>query len=243
MTNNNSNQEAINDFLLQISDDILFINIDEQINNTVNTSENYFSFIIDKLEGLKTLLNKDDQELIDRVDTLKDQICQQVQALLEDKFKFNCDFKCYSDSSKCLKELYKFFIIRKKEILLSLVNNYIEREYKSLLLKYSKTKINKKDVSYLNNKKSIEKEDLTILLNLHNIISAIELTDVDDLLELLIDDKDEFTYNFIFTMFQQEEIVFTRDFIDVIKEELEKEKNYLIMESRLKLMSKIKKIN
>lgn len=234
------NNEDINDFLLQISDEVIFINIQEQIEHGTGIEENYFSFILDKLEGLKTVLNEDQTDLKNKIDNFKEDICNSVQEILESKYGFTCDFKCYSDRSKCLKEIYKFFIIRKKEILLNLVNNYIEAEYKSLLMKYGKNKINKKDISYINNKKSIDKEDMSLLLNIHNVVSLIELDNIEDTLEKLIEDKDEFTYNFIFTMFQQEEIIFKNEFINIIKSEIVKEKNYIIMESRLKLMDRIK---
>lgn len=242
MMENNIKEDSntINEFLLQMSDDLIYMNIEEQIKNSNNLVENYFSFILNKLNGLKTILSVDDQELINQIDNFKDEVCDRVQELLQDKFKFTCDFKCYSDKSICLKEIYKFFVIRKREILLSLVNNFIDREYKSLLIKYSKCKINKKDVSYINNKKNIEKDDMLLLLNIHNIISSIELVNIEDTLELLIDDKDEFTYNFILTMFNQEEIIFSKDFMNVIKEELNNEKNYLIMESRINLLEKLK---
>lgn len=235
------NTEDINDFLLQISDDVIFINIKEQIENSTSTEENYFSFILDKLEGLKAVLGEEQVELRHRIDAFKDEVCDSVQEMLESKYGFTCDFKCYSDRSKCLKEIYKFFVIRKKEILLNLVNNYIDNEYKSLVMKYGKNKINKKDISYINNKKTIDKEDMSILLNIHNIITLIEIDSIEDMLDMLIEDRDEFTYNFIYTMFQQEEIVFKIDFLNIIKSEIVKEKNYIIMESRLKLMDRLKK--
>lgn len=243
MENNiNHDSETINEFLLELSDDIIFINIEEQIKDANNNAENYFEFIIDKLDALSAVLSaEEDGPLLGQIEQLKEEVCDLVQRLLQEKFGFTCDFKCYSDRSKCLLQIYKFFVIRKKEILLNLVNNFIEREYKSLVLRYSKTKINKKDISYLNNKKTIDKENMNILLNLHKIISSIEFDSVEELMDLLIDDKDEFTYNFILTMYQQEEILFDIGFISAIKEELRKENNYIIMETRMRLLEKIKK--
>lgn len=232
--------ENINQFLLQMSDDIIFMNIKEQIKNCNNVEEDYFSLIIDKIEGLRTVVKDDETDIINNLDSLKDEICDNVQSLLEERYKFKCDFKCYSDRSKCLKQIYKFFVIRHDQILLSLITNYIDREYTSLLMKYGKSKINKKDISYINNKKTMNKENLALILNLHKVFSSIVLEDIDDTLELLIEDKEEFTYNFIYTMYQQEEIVFDIEFLEVIKQELIENNDYLIMEGRTFLMNKIK---
>ena len=40
------NDQSINEFLLQMSDDVLYINIEEQIDKGTNVDENYFSFIL-----------------------------------------------------------------------------------------------------------------------------------------------------------------------------------------------------
>ena len=82
----------------------------------------------------------------------------------------------------------------------------------------------------------MDKSKLNLLLNAHNIISDIMLNDVEDTLELLIDDKDEFTYNFILTLFNQQEILFSNKFNSIILDEIRKEKNNLIMKLRLYLM-------
>lgn len=230
------NDESINEFLLQMSDDVLYLNIEEQIEQGVGTDENYFKFILDKIDGIKAVLVKDQDDLKARLDYFRSEVCDTVQEKLENKFGLYCDFKCYSDRSKCLNEIYTFFVLRRKEILLNLLVNYINREYSSLVIKYSK-KVNKKDISYINNKKNMNKDDLNIILNIHNIISSIEIPDIETAIDMLIDDKDEFTYSFILSMIQQEELILTDSFIPNLKEELTKETNYLIMEGRIKLMS------
>ena len=53
---------------------------------------------------------------------------------------------------------------------------------------------------------------------------------------LNIDDKDEFTYNFILSLYNQEEITFGNKFNLIILNEIKKEKNNLIMKLRLYLM-------
>ena len=228
--------ETINEFLLEMSDDIIFMNIEEQIKDANNTEENYFNFILDKLDSMILVLHAEDPELRVKVEELKEELCDKVQKLLEERFGFTCDFVSYSDRSQCLKYIYKFFVIRKRKILENLVLNYIERENTSILLKYGKNKTNKKDITVINNKSNMDKSKLNLLLNAHNIISDIMLNDVEDTLELLIDDKDEFTYNFILTLFNQQEILFSNKFNSIILDEIRKEKNNLIMKLRLYLM-------
>ena len=228
--------ETINEFLLEMSDDIIFMNIEEQIKDANNTEENYFNFILDKLDSMILVLHAEDPELRVKVEDLKEELCDKVQKLLEERFGFTCDFVSYSDRSQCLKYIYKFFVIRKRKILENLVLNYIERENTSILLKYGKNKTNKKDITVINNKSNMDKSKLNLLLNAHNIISDIMLNDVEDTLELLIDDKDEFTYNFILTLFNQQEILFSNKFNSIILDEIRKEKNNLIMKLRLYLM-------
>ena len=127
--------ETINEFLLEMSDDIIFMNIEEQIKDANNTEENYFNFILDKLDSMILVLHAEDPELRVKVEELKEELCDKVQKLLEERFGFTCDFVSYSDRSQCLKYIYKFFVIRKRKILENLVLNYIERENTSILLK------------------------------------------------------------------------------------------------------------
>ena len=232
----NHDSQTINEFLLEMSDDIIFMNIEDQIKDSNNESENYFDFIMDKLDCMIVILSTEDGELKTKVEELKDDICDRVQKLLEDRFDFVCDFNSSSDRSQCLRHIYKFFIIRKRRILENLVVNFLEREKSSLLLKYGKNKANKKDVTVINNKNTMEKSKLNLILNVHNIISDISLVDVEDTLDLLIDDKDEFTYNFILSLYNQEEITFGNKFNSIILDEIKKEKNNLIMKLRLYLM-------
>lgn len=228
----NHDSETINEFLLEMSDDIIFMNIEEQI-NTVNTStENYFNFIMDKLDSMLIVLSKEDSELFTKVQEMKEDVCDRVQKLLEERFDMTCDFISYSDRSQCLRKIYKFFIMRREKILENLVINYLNREKSSILLRYGKNKTNKKDITVINNKNTMDKTKLNLILNVHNIISDINLVDIEDTLDLLIDDKDEFTYSFILNLFQQREINFGPRFNDIILEEIRKSKNNLIMKLR-----------
>ena len=134
----NHDSETINEFLLEMSDDIIFMNIEEQI-NTVNTStENYFNFIMDKLDSMLIVLSKEDSELFTKVQEMKEDVCDRVQKLLEERFNMTCDFISYSDRSQCLRKIYKFFIMRREKILENLVINYLNREKSSILLRYGK---------------------------------------------------------------------------------------------------------
>ena len=105
--------ETINEFLMSMSDDVLMINIEEQIKDSNNSDENYFEVITDKIESILAILPEEDYELINRVKDFQDEILDKVQKLLEDRFGFICDFKSFSNRCFCLKELYRFFVIRK----------------------------------------------------------------------------------------------------------------------------------
>lgn len=229
--------ETINEFLMSMSDDVLMINIEEQIKDSNNSDENYFEVITDKIESILAILPEEDYELIDRIKDFQDKILDKVQRLLQDRFAFICDFKSFSNRCFCLKELYRFFVIRKKSLLQNLVLNYIKKEFDSLIISYGQTKINKKDISFINaGTSNIEKEKLALLLNIQNIIDGIQIPDVDECLELLIDDKEEFTNNLIISMKDTFEIEFKPEFINIILKEIKREKNNLIMNTRLKLM-------
>lgn len=230
--------ETINEFLISMSDEVLMINIEEQIKDSNNSDENYFETITNKLESILAILPEEDYELVNRVKDFQEELFDKVQRLLQDRFAFTCDFKSYSNRGFCLKELYKFFVIRKKNLLQNLVMNYINKEFDSLIVSYGQSKINKKDISFINSGNSnIEKEKLSLLLNVQNIIDGIQIPDVDECLELLIDDKEEFTNNLIISMKDTFEIEFKPEFISIIMKEIKKEKNSLIMNTRLKLMN------
>lgn len=231
-------EETINEFLLSMSDEILITNIEEQIKSNATMNENYFEFIIDKLDAILTVLEEDDYELKNKVNNFKDEICDKVQSLLQEQFNFNLDLKCFEDRCSVLKQLYTFFVMRKKERIENIVYNYIKKEYSSLLLTYSKNKINKKDITYINTSKE-KRNNLVILLNIHNIIDGIQIPDNEAALELMISDKSEFTYNFILTMVDNFELEFNLDFISSLLKDLSKEKNNLIMNIRLKLMEEL----
>lgn len=231
-----NDENAINDFLFSISDDIAVMNIVEQIQSCKDTTANYFSFLLDKVDSVMALLEDDDYALSDKLIQFKSDLCDRVKKELEDKFGFTIEFMSSVNTEKNLLAIYNCFVMRHTILLENLVSNFIDRDKKSIIEHFSKVKINKKDLSYTNNKKNYEKNDLILLMNVQDILDLINIEDCDDAIDLMFDDKEECLYRLILDFIESGELSFNSDFCEYVKNDIKENRNELIMKIRMSYM-------
>lgn len=233
---NYKDENDINEFLFSISDDIVEINIREQIKECRDKTENYFAYIITKIDSFKIYLSSEDQTLINKLDLYKDQICDIVEEELEERFGISIDFQTELSRDKNLLVIYDCLVMRHNELLENIVTKFIEREKKSLVSYFSNQKLNKKDLSYINNKKMANKDNILMLMNMHEIIEMVKVQDCDDLIELMIDDEEEAVYSLFLDFIRTNEIGLTIELCDIFNDDIQKNKNELMMIARMDYM-------
>lgn len=230
-------ERDLNEFLFNISDGIIELNIEEQVRNCRDNTQNFFNYILTKVDSFKIYLNSvEDSPLIAKLDKYKDDICEKVKELLEERFNIEINLDDNMNRYKDLLVIYDVLVMRHSELLQNLVKKFIERDKKFLIEYFSKKKINKKDISYVNNKKLFDKENLILLLNLHEVLDFIKFDDCDDMIELMIDEKDESTYSLFLDFIREGKICLTREFCDVFNKDIQRNKNELMMICRVDYM-------
>jgi hypothetical protein len=177
------------------------------------------------------------EELCSKIREIRENFFYKLKELIETKFDFAIEFDSSLDKEEqflYISHLYNFLIIRFKENSAHLVNNYIEREMKDLV-KYYKPLIDKKDLTYANMKKTINKDATVIICKLPEIIGNLTVDAPKDVISLLIDDEYEISNLIVKEMFINHEWTsFGETFIDNILNSIkENEVYYLITRTTL----------
>lgn len=220
----NENQELtarnISDIINSVSDDLVFDSLEDQIKNAFISGDSspmyYVTYFTTKYNFIKNKYSEY-PEVIEKIEDIRENFYGRLQALLEDKFKFTVnEFPSTLTKDQVyenIEQLYNFFVIRNRYNSINLIVKYIEKEMKSLIKTY-KPLIDKKDLTYINIKKSLNKDIAVIICKLPDIIDSIEISSSQDLLNLLIEDEFEFTNAIMKDLFITKEIItFNEDFI------------------------------
>jgi ribosomal protein S15P/S13E len=221
-------EKDIEQILNSLSDDLIFDSLKEQIENTFNSVDSspvfYLTYFTSKYDFL---INKysEYEELCDKIKEIRESFFNRLKELLETKFDFTVEFPMtmsLDEQFQNLSHLYNFFVIRNKDNITRLIIQYIEKEMKNLI-KYYKPLVDKKDLSYMNMKKSINKDIATIICKLPEIIDNINISNPSDIIELFIDDEYEITSIIIRDLFLERKLVsygdeFINNFLKHIKE-------------------------
>jgi hypothetical protein len=210
-------EKDIDQILNSLSDDIVYEALEDQI-KTVDQSEssmkeNYIQFFTNRYTYI---LNRysEYEDIIDKVTDIRNRFYDGLKSSLEDKFSFELSIpESYTSDQRfsTLNRLYEFFVIRYNENKVNIVQNYIDREMKELVRQY-KPEVDKKDLTYVNNKKNTSKEGLIILCKLNDIISSIEVESGSDLVDLMVNDRNEIVNEAIISLVDEDLIEFEGDF-------------------------------
>jgi hypothetical protein len=214
-------EKDIDQILNSLSDDIVYEALEDQI-KTIDQSEssmveNYISFFTNRYSYI---LNRysEYEEIIDKVTDIRNRFYDGLKSLLEEKFSFELSIpESYTNDQRfsTLNRLYEFFVIRYNDNNVNLVQNYIEREMKEIVRQY-KPEVDKKDLTYMNNKKNTSKDALVVLCKLNDIISSIEVESGSDLVDLMINDRNEITSEAIINLIEEDLIEFGSGFSENI---------------------------
>jgi hypothetical protein len=191
-------EKDIDQIVSSLSDDIIFDSLTEQVRKVFDTVDSspvfYLTYFTSKYDFL---INKYSEynELCDKIKDVRQSFFFKLKELIEEKFDFTVDFGdslTEEEQFLYISHIYNFFVIRNRENCVNIINNYIERESKELIRQY-KTLIDKKDLTYMNMKKSINKDVAVIICKLPDIIQAINVENAKDIIELAMEDKHELT--------------------------------------------------
>jgi len=225
----------IEQIINSLSDDIIFDSLAEQVDSVFTTMEGspvfYLTYFTSKYNFL---INKYSQysELCSKIKDIRENFFYKLKDLIEKKFDFVLDFNDSINKEEqflFISHMYNFFIIRNRENCVNIINKYIEREAKDLIRQY-KTLIDKKDLTYMNMKKSINKDMAVIICKLPEIIEGIQIDSSKDLIQLAIDDEHELTNMIVKDIFiAGESITFGQNFIKNIIDHIKTNEIYYLL--------------
>lgn len=231
----------IEDVISSLSDTIILDNVKDQINNIEeNYSDNlyYLSYFNTKYDYLVNKYN-DNKDILDKINSLKESIYTSIKEYIENKFCINIIFPDYITKDMAynyINIIYKFFVINYQENVYSLITNYIKEEYKNII-KYYKNRINKKDLTYTNLNKNIDKNLAIIICEINNIVENMVIDQPVDIINLVIkDDPNEYYNENIFNLVNLQFISFKDNFVNNILNMI-KSNDKLYLNIRTKLLN------
>ncbi|AST99832.1 hypothetical protein PBI_PBS1_10 [Bacillus phage PBS1] len=236
--------EDIDHVITSLSDDIIFDSLKEQISNVFVQSDSNPVYYITYFTGkYNYIMNKysEYEEVCEKIKEIREEFYEKLKTLIEEKFDFTLNLPAFFDDEEkfnIIGNLYDFFIIRNKVNSVNVISGYIDREIKDLI-KYYKPLIDKKDLTYNNIKKTINKDIAVIICKLPDIISNLTVESGFDLVQLMIDDEQEITNMVIGTLFDEntEYINIGESFIDNILNAIKKNEVYYL-QARTQLVNK-----
>jgi hypothetical protein len=222
-------EKEIQQVINSLSDDIIFDSVKEQIQNvftSVDTTPTfYITYFTTKYDFIMSKYSEY-EEVVTKVKEIREELFMKIKGLLEERFDFTLEFPDSIEMKErfnIISHLYGFLVVRNKDNSTRIVINNIEREMKDLI-KHYKPLIDKKDLTYLNMKKFINKDITTIICKLPEIISNIEVATPKDLIELAIEDEWELTNLVVKDVLSEERNMvsfgsnFVQNFLKPIKE-------------------------
>jgi hypothetical protein len=236
-------EKDIENIINSLSDDIIFDSLKEQIENvfiSADTNPTYFlTYFTTKYDFI---MNKysDYEEVTAKVKEIREDFFFKVKALIEEKFDFVVEFPesvSMENQIATISHMYDFFVIRNKRHLLNILINYIEKELKNLI-KHYKPLIDKKDLTYTNMKKYVNKDITVVVCKLPEIINEMIIDSAEDLLKLAIDDSFEITNNIIHTVLVADQAAsFGGTFVEKMVSAIKQDETYYLY-TRNHLMQK-----
>jgi hypothetical protein len=236
-------EKDIEQIINSLSDDIIFDSLVEQIENVFNSTDSSPVFYLTYFTGkYNFLMNKyaEYEDLCNKIKEIREEFFFKLKGLIETKFDFVVEFDSALGKEEQflnISHMYNFFIIRFKDNSANLVNKYIDREMKDLI-KYYKPLIDKKDLTYANMKKTINKDATVVICKLPEIIQNMTVDSPKDVVGLLIDDEYEISNMMIKDIFVASEwISYGETFIDNIMKSIKQNEVYYLL-TRTSLVNK-----
>lgn len=230
------NGEDVEDLILSLSDNILLFNIRDQIKENNTDSEiDYLSIIFNKINACEVSIDKNNKDLLNTIGSFKNDMINKIIDIFNENLNINIELKqYYIHPEKLLRIIYEFFVLRREKNLVNLIFSFIKINEKDLLQQFKKS-LNKKDLTYVNNKKEIKESKIILLMNILDIFNFVQLDSPEDILELEIIDKNELINEFVLDLVEKEEITFNEGFVDQIKDNLSNNKIKIISDLKNKI--------
>jgi hypothetical protein len=236
-------EKDIEQIVNSLSDDIIFDSLTEQIQSVFSSTDSspvfYLTYFTSKYDFL---INKYSEytELCSKIKEIREEFFYKLKELIETQFNFTIEFDSALSKEEqflYISHIYNFFIIRFKENSANLITKYIEREMKDLI-KYYKPLIDKKDLSYANMKKTINKDATVVICKLPEIIQNMTVDSPKDIISLLIDDEYEISNMIVKDVFVNNEwTAYGETFADNILKSIKQNDTYYLL-TRTNLVNK-----
>lgn len=167
--------DDVYDILAELPFNLIKESIIEQINDPLQSNNDYIDVILDKCRVFKETYG-DIEDVAKDLNTSISDFFTFVLTEINNRYDMGIDIDYISSTPDLVEittSLYNFFILRYVKNISKYITNFIIDNKKSILDAFGDTST-KKDVTTLAYKKSIKnKEDLTIITNLPNIIKFI----------------------------------------------------------------------
>jgi hypothetical protein len=172
------------EYLTDLSFDVVQANISEQLVSPLDITVNYLENILDKYDSAKEIYS-DNEDVINNITSTMEDFCFNILNEISSVYNLSIDMDRLTseyDIIKACQFIYEFLVLRFKKNITRFFYQYIKQNKKIIIEKFSD---NKKDVTTLTYKKMLKnKDDVIIISNLPEIISFIISLDIDPLVFL-----------------------------------------------------------
>lgn len=203
-------ENEMDEIINYLSYELILENLKKQIMEDEGYGDvNYLEVFNEKFNYV-ILTYGDNQEVVDKLNRLRDEFYNTTLVAIQDKFGFKLTFKdilIKEELYGVINVMYDFFIINIVEGLTTFYTNYIRKESKNIIKSF-KNQINFKDLYFSLLKKKLNKENSILVYSITKVIDTIELEYIEDFIDLVVkEDEDEYN-NFIMNkLFNTEEFI------------------------------------
>jgi len=212
--------KEVEEVISSLSDDVILSSIKDQIDNidiNICNTTYFLSYFATKYQVLLDKYHEND-ELCKKIKLVKQNLYMNIKSYMENKFAFTVEFPEYmtlEDQYNYITILYEFFVLRHQNNNIALVSGYIQQEFKSIIRHY-KAELDKKDLTYTNMNKNMDKDMIVILCKLPEIIDDMQIDVPEALLNYIIsEDPHEYDNSVILSLIEQyKAIIFGDNFVE-----------------------------
>jgi hypothetical protein len=238
-----SSSTEIDMLLIDLPMDLIKENLKAQINDPLTTNVNYIETIIDKIREMQASYG-DNDDAVQNINKLIVDFFSFVIIEIDKRFKLGIDVN-YDNVEETMETgsvLYYFLILRYKKNITKFLYKYISKNKKKLV-EDSESQGKKKDVTTIALKKKMKnKDDISIISNLPNIIKYIMNLDIEpsDFLQYACG-SEHYDGVYITNLMNEGSLIgdFVEDYLSIIKNDYDYVLDEIQTEIKFKIINKL----
>ena len=232
-------KDEYNEVIMNISEDIMLDNILDQIKDSNNleffsvpTHKDFFEYFEIRFKFILERYENED-EIVLNTKEVYNEILNKILNAIQETYEFEIEFHntiLVEEKAEYIKALYYFFVIEKRNNIINLFINNINKNFHILTKQYQDSISNEigNSLSYNNFKKVIDNKYTSVIYSIPEIIPNTFVNDNESVIELIILNEESELNNYLIAKMLIEQAVcdvnFKSNFLKVLNPSIENNK-------------------